>query len=63
METDNYNFMKNVAADKKYILRQVRLKFQNPKISISCRIAFYIFFVIKCETFGVKKSIKPFWQK
>ena len=27
METDNYNFMKNVAADKKYILRQVRLKF------------------------------------
>ena len=55
METDNHDFGKNVATDKTFILRKVGLKFQNPKISISCKIAFYIFFVIEYETFGVKR--------
>ena len=49
METDNHNFRINVATEKKYILRKVGLKFQNPKISISCKLSFSVFFVIKCE--------------
>ena len=35
--------MKNVAADKKHILRKMDLKSQNPKFNISCEIAFYMF--------------------
>ena len=49
------NSVKNVPTDKKYDLRKMSLKIENPKFSISCKIAFYIFFVIKCETFGVKR--------
>ena len=49
---------KNVAADKKYILRKMGLKLQNSKSNISCKIAFCIFFVTKCELFGVKRSMK-----
>ena len=63
MQTDNHNSKKNVTTDKKHILRKPSLKFQNPKFSFSCRIALYIFFVIKCETFGVKRSIRSFWNK
>ena len=37
---------KNVATDKKYILRKISLKFQNSKSNISCEIAFYISFAI-----------------
>ena len=41
---------KNVATSKsiykKYILRKISLKFQNSKTNISCKVAFYIFFVI-----------------
>ena len=44
------------------ILRKMSLQFQNVKLSISCKIAFYIFFVIKCETFEVKRSIRQFWS-
>ena len=44
------------------ILRKISLQFQNLKLSISCKIAFYIFFVIKCETFEVKRSIRQFWS-
>ena len=42
--------MKNVAADKKYILRKMDLKSQNPKFNISCKIAFYMF---------LSKNVKP----
>ena len=48
---------KNVAIEKKNILKKINLKFRYPKFSISRKIAFYIFSVIKCETFGVKRSI------
>ena len=46
MQRDNHNFRKNVATVKKYILRKMSLKFQDFKYDISCKIAFYIFFVI-----------------
>ena len=46
MQTDNHNFVKNFAANKKYIVRNMTLKFQNSKSEISCKIAFCIFFVI-----------------
>ena len=46
MQTDNHNFRKNVATDEKYILGKMSLKFQNFKSDISCKLAFYIFFVI-----------------
>lgn len=42
--------MKNVAADKKYILRKMDLKSQNPKFNISCKIAFYMLLL---------KNVKP----
>ena len=45
MPTDNHNFRKIVAADKKYTLRKMSLKFQNFKYEISWEVAFYIFFV------------------
>ena len=45
--------MRNVATNKKYILRKMDLEFQNPKFSISCKITFYIIFAIKCKTFKV----------
>ena len=54
---------KNFATDEKYILRKMSWKFENPKFSISNKIGFFIFFVIKCETFGVKRSIRAFWNK
>ena len=62
MQTDNHIFRKNVATDRNYILRKMNLKFQNSKFSISRRIAFYIFFVVKCETFAVKRSVRSFWN-
>ena len=40
----NY-FRKNVATDKKYILRKMSLKFQNFKFDFSCKIALHILFV------------------
>ena len=57
METDDHNFRKNVTTDKKYILIKMGLKFK------TLSSAFYIFFVIKCELFGVKKSMRSFWNK
>ena len=44
--------------DKMYILRKMGLKSQNSKISISCEIAFDIFFVIK-----LLKFLESLWQK
>ena len=55
MQADNHNFRKkNVATDKKYILRKTSLKFQNCKSDISCKIAFYIFFVINWNPLDLK---------
>ena len=62
MQTDNHIFRKNVATDRNYILRKMNLKFKNPIFSISCKTAFYIFFARKCETFGVKRLVRPFWN-
>ena len=58
MQTDNHNFRKNVAANKRYILTKMNLKFQNSKFDISCKISFYIFFCYKLGLFGVKRSMK-----
>ena len=44
MQTGNHDFRKNVATDKKHILRKMSLKFQNSKFSISCKIVLYISF-------------------
>ena len=38
MQKDIHNLRKNVAADKKCILRKMDLKCQNPKFSILCKI-------------------------
>ena len=60
-QTDNHNFRKNVATTEKCILRKMGLKFGNPKLNISCKKALYILF-IKCEPFGVKRSMRSFWK-
>ena len=60
IQTDNHNFRKKDATDKKYILRKMGLKFQNPKFSISYIIALYIFFFIKMGNllnYDVNKTI------
>ena len=48
MQRDKPKFQKNVTTDKKYTLRKME---------------FNIFFALKCETFGVKSSIKPILNK
>ena len=50
MQTDNHNFRKNVAANNRYILKKMNLKFQNSKFDISCKISFYIFFAINWDS-------------
>ena len=54
-ETNNHNFRENVVADKKYILRKVDLRFQNPKIIISCKIANYIFLLLNGKVLAQAK--------
>ena len=40
MQIDNHNFKKkNVATDKKFILKKLSLEFQSPKSDILCKIA------------------------
>ena len=56
MQKNNYHYRRNVATDKKYVLKKISLKFQNPKYSISCKMVFHLFFVIKCKTFGAKSQ-------
>ena len=46
------DFVKNVATHEKYILRKIGLKFQNPKFYISCKLEYFISFVIKCKPYG-----------
>ena len=57
IQSDNHHFRLNIKTDKKYILRpeQNRIVVQNPLFHIFCKIAFYIFFVIKYEAFGVNQ--------
>ena len=54
MQTDNLNSRKNVATDKKNILKKMSLKFQNSKSDISCKIAFDIFLVINWNVLQLK---------
>ena len=56
MKTDNRNVRKNVVTDQKYILKKVSLKFQNSKSDISCKIAFYIFFVINWNSLELQSQ-------
>ena len=44
-------FEKNIVIDKKYILRKMNLKFQNPKFNILLNSI--IFCVIKCKSWGL----------
>ena len=53
-------FRKNVASDKKYILRKMSLNFQNSKCDISCKIEINIFFYYKLELFGVKRPMRSY---
>ena len=57
IQTDNHNFRRIVATDKKYILRKMSLKFQKSHSDISCKIAFYTYFCCKLELFGVKRLV------
>ena len=63
MQTDNNKFRKKVPTDIKYILRKMSLKIHNSKLRDSCKVAFYVLFIIKCETFEVKRSRRSFWNK
>ena len=58
-QTDKRNLRKNVGNNKKYILRKMGLLFRNLKFNILCNI----FLVIKRKPFGVKMSVKLFWNK
>ena len=62
MQPDNHHLRLNITIDKKYILRPEKNGFiiQNPLFHIFCNVAFYIFFVIKYEPFGIKRSMRPF---
>ena len=55
MQTDDQLFQKNVATDKKYILRKMSLKFKDSKSDISCKIKFYIFFIINCNPLELRR--------
>ena len=44
-------------------LRKMELKFQNPKLNISCEIGYCTFFVVKYGNFGVNRSMTPFQNK
>ena len=65
MQPDNHHFRLNIITDKKYILRSEKNGFvvQNSLFHSFCKIAFYIFFVIKYEPFGLKRSMRPFRNK
>ena len=65
MQAENDDFRLNITTDKKYVLRPEKNGFvvQNPPFHIVCKIAFYIFFIIKYEPFRVKRSIRPLSNK
>ena len=57
MQQDNHHLWLNITIDKMDILRPEKNGFvpQKPLFHIFCKIAFYIFFVIKYKTLGVKR--------
>ena len=56
MNSNRYhNLRRNIATNKKYILRQKKIR--NPKFNNLFSI---MFCVITCEPFGVKRSMRPF---
>ena len=65
MQPDNDHFRLNITTDKKYVLRSEKNGFvlQNPPLHNVCKIAFYIFLIIKYKPFRVKRSITPLSNK
>ena len=57
-QVDNHKYKEKVLQLKKIPFKKMSLKFWNPKLNILGKIAF--FFFIKCQPFGVQRSIKPF---
>ena len=57
IQPDNDHFRLNITTDKKYVLRPEKNGFvvQNPPFHIVCKIAFYIFLIIKNKLFRVKR--------
>ena len=60
MQTGNHNFRKSIAADKKVHSERKGFEVINSKSKISCKIVSYIFFVINCEHFEVKRRMESF---
>ena len=54
MQTDNYNFRKNIATNKKSVLRKMSLKSQNSKSNILSKIVYYVFFVISWNSLELR---------
>ena len=54
MQTDNYNFRKNIATNKNSILRKMSLKSQNSKSNILSKIVYYVFFVISWNSLELR---------
>ena len=40
-QTNNHNLRENVATNKKYNLKKLGLKFENPKFNILCKLALW----------------------
>ena len=54
-QTDNQKYRKST------LFKQIGMKFWSPKINILCKTAFISF--IKCQTVGLWRSIRKFWNK
>lgn len=61
-QIDNHEFTENVVANKKYLLRNMALNFQNHEFNTLCKIAFYLCFCYKVSTLAVKQSMMQFWN-
>ena len=59
-QKDNHKYRKSVATIKSTLFKKMGLKFRNPKFIVLYKIAFIFF--IKCQPFGVWRSIRPYWQ-
>ena len=57
-QIDNYNYRKIVAPKKTIIFKKMSL---NTKFNIFCKRTFIVY--IKCHSFGVKREMRPFWNK
>ena len=54
-QTDNQKYRKST------LFKQIGMKFWSPKINILCKTAFIS--IIKCQTVGLWRSIRKFWNK